>query len=60
MSVMRWTEATFVKINSFLVVTIASFDTAGLDLLTVPILELLEPYPSKEIHLDLIHVISHQ
>ena len=56
MSVMLRTEATFVKINSCLVVRIVSFDTAGLHLLTFRI---LEPYPSKDIELDLSHVISH-
>ena len=45
MSVMLRTGATFVKM-----------DTAGLHLLT---LRILEPYPSKDIEIDLSHVISH-
>ena len=48
---------TFVKINSCLVARIISFDTACLHLLTFYI---LEPYPSKDIELELSHVISHQ
>ena len=48
-------RATFIKKNSCLVARIVSFDTAGLDLLTFRI---LEPYPSKDIELDLGHVIS--
>ena len=56
MSVMLCTEVTFVKKNSCLVARIVSFDTAGLYLLTSRI---LEPYPSKDIELDLNHVISH-
>ena len=56
MPVMLCTGATFVKINSGLVATIVSFDTAGLHLLTFWILEL---YPSKDIEPDLSHVISH-
>ena len=56
MSVMLLTGATFVKKNSCLVARIVSFDTAGLHLLTFRI---LEPYPSKDIELDLSHVISH-
>ena len=56
MSVRLCKEATFVKKNSCLVVRIVSFDTAGLYLLTFPI---LEPYLSKDIELDLSHVISH-
>ena len=50
------TRATFVKKNSCLVVRIVSFDTAGLHLLTFRVLEI---YPSKDIWLDLYHVISH-
>ena len=46
--------ATFVKKNSCLVTRIVSFDTAGLALLT---LRILEPYPLKDIELDLSHVI---
>ena len=38
--------ATFVKKNSCLVARIISFDTVGLYLLT---LHMLEPYPSKDI-----------
>ena len=53
---MLCTGVTFVKKNSCLVARIASFDTAGLHLLTFRI---LEPYPSKDIELDLSHVISH-
>ena len=56
MSVMFCMGATFVKKNSCLVARIVSFDTAGLHLLTFRI---LEPYPSKDIELDLSHVISH-
>ena len=56
MSVMLWTGATFVKKNSCLVARIVSFDTAGLHLHTF---RFLEPYPSKDIELDLSHVISH-
>ena len=50
------TGATFVKKNSCLVTREVSFDTAGLHLLTFRI---LEPYPSKDIDFDLIHIISH-
>ena len=53
MSVLLCTGATFIKKNSFLVARIVSFDTVGLHLLT------LEPYPSKDIALDLKYVISH-
>ena len=56
MSVILCTGATFVKINSCLVARIVSFDTAGLHLLTFRV---LEPYSSKDIELDLSHVISH-
>ena len=56
MSVMLCTGATFVKINSCPVATIISFDTSGLYPLTFYI---LEPYPYKDIELDLSHVISH-
>ena len=56
MSVMLCTGATFVKKNSYLVARIVSFDTTGLHLLTFCI---LEPYLSKDIELDLSHVISH-
>ena len=55
MSVMLCTGATFVKKNSCLVARIVSFDTVGLNLLTFRI---LEPYPSKDIALDLSHVIQ--
>ena len=55
MSVMLCTGVTFVKKNSCLVARILSFDTAGLHLLTFCI---LEPYPSKDIGLDLSHVNS--
>ena len=47
--------ATFVNKNFYLVARIVSFDTASLHLLTFRI---LEPYPSKDIELDLSHVIS--
>ena len=56
MSVMLCTGATFEKKNSCLVARIVSFDTAGLHQLTFRI---LEPYPFKDIDLDLTHVISH-
>ena len=56
MSVMFCTGATFIKKNFCLVARIVSFNTAGLHLLTFRI---LEPYPSKDIELDLSHVISH-
>ena len=56
MSNMLCTEAAFVKKNSCLVVRIVSFDAAGLHPLTFHI---LEPYPYKDIELDLSHVISH-
>ena len=46
----------FVKKNSCLVARIVFFDTPGLHLLTFRI---LEPYSSKDIELDLSHVISH-
>ena len=55
MSVILCAEAAFVKKNSCLVARIASFDTAGLHLLAFRI---LGPYPSKDIELDLSHVIS--
>ena len=53
---MLCTGATFVKKNSRLVARIVTFDTAGLHPLTFRV---LEPYPSKDIELDLSHVISH-
>ena len=56
MSVMLCTGATFVKKNSCLVVRVVSFNTVGLHLLAFRI---LEPYLSKDIALDLSHVISH-
>ena len=56
MSVMLCTGATFVKKNSCLVVRIVSFNTVGLHLLAFRI---LEPCLSKDIALDLSHVISH-
>ena len=46
----------FVKKNSYLVARAATFDTAGLYLLTFCI---LEPYPSNDIELDLSLVMSH-
>ena len=56
MSVMFCTGAFFVKKNSCVVARIVSFDTVCLHLLTFRI---IEPYPSKDIALDLNHVISH-
>ena len=56
MSVILCTRATFVKKISYLVARIVSLDTAGWHLLTFRI---LEPYPSKDVELDLSHVISH-
>ena len=56
MSVTLCTWATFVKKNTCLVARIVPFDTVGLHLLTFCI---LEPYPSKDIALDLSHVMSH-
>ena len=56
MSVMLCTGATFVRKNSRLAARIVPFDTVGLHLLTFLI---LEPYPSKDIALDLSHLISH-
>ena len=53
---MLCTGATFVKKNSCLVARIVSIDTTGLHLFTFRI---LEPYPSKNIEVDLSHVISH-
>ena len=52
---MLGTGATFVKKNSCLVARVASFHTAGLPLFTFSI---LEPCTSKDIELDLSHVIS--
>ena len=43
---MLYTGAVFVKKNSCLVARIVTFDTVGLYLLT---LHILEPYPSKDI-----------
>ena len=56
MSVVLCTGATFVKKSSYLVARIVSFDTEGLHPLT---LRILEPYASKDIELDLSHIISH-
>ena len=56
MSFMLSTGDTFVEKNSCLVARIVSFDTAGFHLLTFRI---SEPYLSKDIELDLSHVISH-
>ena len=47
---------TLVKRNSCLVARRVPSDNAGLHLLT---LRIFEPYPSKDIDLDLSHVISH-
>ena len=57
MLVMLCKGATFIKNNSYLAARIISFDTAGLHLFTVRI---LEPYTSKDIELDLSHIIAHQ
>ena len=58
MSVMLCTGATFVKKNSRFarIVRIVPFDTVGLHLHTFRI---LEPFPSKDIALNLSHVMSH-
>ena len=56
MSVILCMGATFVNKNSCLVARMVSLDTAGLRLLTFRI---LEPYLSKDIDLDLSHLISH-
>ena len=56
MSVMLFTGATFVKKNYCLIARVVSFDTAGVHLFT---LRTLVPYPSKDIELDLSHVMSH-
>ena len=56
MSVMFCTGTTFVKKKSCLVARTVRSDTVRLHLLTFRI---LEPYPSKDIALDLSHVISH-
>ena len=56
MSVTLCAGATYVKKISCLVARIVSFDTTGLHLLTFCI---LEPYPSKDIALNLSHVILH-
>ena len=53
---MLCTGATFLKKNSCLVARIVTFHTAGLDPHTF---RTLEPYPSKDIELDLSYVISH-
>ena len=53
---MLYTGDNFVKKNSSLVARIVTFDTVGVHLL---IFRILEPYTSKEIALDLSHVISH-
>ena len=56
MSFMLCTGATFVKKSSCLVARMVSFDNIGL-LLDVTF-RTLEPYLSKDIALDLSHVIS--
>ena len=56
MSVVLCTRATFVKKNSFLFDRIVSFYTAGLHLLTFCVFKYF-PYLSKDIELDLSHVI---
>ena len=56
MSVMLCTGATFVKKNTCPIARIVSFDTTGFHLLTFRI---SEPYLSKDIELDLSHVMSH-
>ena len=50
MSVIYCMESVFVKKYSCLVAKIVSFDTVGLH---------LEPYPAKDIALDLSHIISY-
>ena len=50
MLIMLCTGATFVKKKSCLVARVVPFNTVGLHLLTFHI---LEPYPSKDIALDL-------
>ena len=55
MSGMLCTGTTFVKKKSSLVARIVSFDPGGLHLLTFHI---LGTYPSRDIELDLSHVIS--
>ena len=55
-SIMLCAGATFVKENSCLVARIVSLNTVGLHIITFRI---LETYPSKDIALDLSHVISH-
>ena len=54
MSVLLCMGATFINTNVCLAVRIASFDTAGLQLLSFCV---LDPYPSKDIELDLSYVI---
>ena len=56
MSVMLCTGATSIKINSCLVARIVPLDAAGLMLLTF---RFSESYQSKDVELDLSHVISH-
>ena len=56
MSFMLLTRATFVKKTFCLVARILLFDTVGVHLLTF---DILEPYSSKDIELDLSHVILH-
>ena len=56
MPVMLCMGTTYVKKNSCIVATIASFDTEALDLLTFHI---LDPYSFKDIEFDLSHAISH-
>ena len=55
MSFMLCMGDNFVKKNSCLVAKMVSFDTAGVHLLTFRI---LESYSSKDIEVDLSHVIS--
>ena len=55
MSAMLSTRTTFLKKNSCLVARIVSFDTGGLHLLT---LRILEPYSSKDIEIDLSYDLS--
>ena len=54
-SVILCTGATFVMKNSCLVARIVPFDTLDLYLLTFPV---FESYPSKDIALDLSHIIQ--
>ena len=56
MIVILCTGASFVKKNCCVVAGIVSFHTAGQHIL---IFRYLEPYPSKDIEVDLSHIISY-